>query len=249
MQYETLVVERRGAAVVVKLNRPEKLNAINRQMHMDLQAVCRALRDDYDTRVVVLTGEGRAFSSGADLQQGPPPLSPRNELELRRRFELGNDTCWAIESLDQITIASINGLAVGGAVVLAMCCDIRLMAESAWLSLPEVRLGIPLTWNALPRLVRELGSARTIELVLTGDRITAHQGLAYGLVNHVYPDAELERETWRLVEKLLALPVRPVVLTKATIRALNRGYAMGDVTYSDPDLLSLGRIQADTEGA
>src|SRR5207237_6074668 len=114
---------------------------------------------------------------------------PRNDLERRHRARIGDRTVAAIDALDQITIAAINGLCVGGGAVLALACDMRIMARDAWLSIPEIAIGMPLTWGALPLLLREIGPARTIELVTTCDRVSASDALAYRLVNHVADDA------------------------------------------------------------
>ena len=112
-------------------------------------------------------------------------------MEERVRAGMGNETARALESLDQVTIG-LNGLTIGGAVVFASCMDIRLAAESAWFSIPEVDLDIPLTWNALPKLMRELGPARTKELVMTCDRFSSREALQYGFVNHVVPDVRTD---------------------------------------------------------
>jgi enoyl-CoA hydratase/carnithine racemase len=175
--YDTIKVERDNeleGLITVVLNRPESLNAINRQMHEELQAACRELRDDPTARVVIMTGEGRAFSAGADLKQ-PAQAPPGSAAEARIRASQGNRTCEAIEALPQVTIGAVNGLAIGGAVVFLSCLDLRVAARSAWFSIPEVDLDIPLTWNALPRLMREIGPARTKELVMTCDRFDADQ--------------------------------------------------------------------------
>jgi len=155
MDYETLKIESEGGLMVVRLNRPEKRNAINRQMHMELQAICRGLEEDFETRVVILSGEGGIFSSGADTSEWTQPGSA-NDLEVRHTSGIGSRTSAAIEGLDQITIAAVQGFAIGGAVVLTACCDLRVAGESTWFSIPEVELGLPLGWNALPRLAREI---------------------------------------------------------------------------------------------
>ena len=243
MDYETLKVERDGALMTVRFHRPDKRNAINRQMHLELQALCRQLADDFETRVVILTGEGKAFSSGADTSEWRDPGSV-NELEVRHTSGLGSRTSAAIENLDQITIAAVHGFAVGGAVVLTVCCDLRVAGASAWFSIPEVELGLPLGWNALPRLAREIGHARALELTITGDRFDAGQAHEYGLVTHLAPDGEEERVARDLAAKILSRPPLPVALTKATIRALKRGTEMGDAVYSDADLLLYSRLMA-----
>ncbi len=241
MTYETLMVEREGRLMTVRLNRPQKLNAINRQMHLDLQALCRELADDFETRVVILAGEGRAFSSGADTSEWGQP-GPENELELRNMSGIGSRTSAALESLDQVTIAAVHGFAVGGAVVLALCCDLRVAGESTWFSIPEVELGIPLSWNALPRLSREVGPSRALELTITCDRFSAAQAYEYGMLSRVSPDGEEVKTARELAERIIANPPLPVALTKATMRAIKRGSEMGDAVYSDPDLLLYSRL-------
>lgn len=241
MTYRTLKVHRDGSVMTVQLNRPRKRNAINRQMHLDLQALCRELADDFETRVVILGGEGHAFSSGADTSEWGRP-GPTSELHVRHNSGTGSRTSAAIESLDQLTIAAMHGFAIGGAVVLALCCDFRVAGESTWFSIPEVELGIPLTWNALPRLAREVGHARALELTVLCERFSARQAREYGLVTHLVPDGEEASAALDLARKIVARPALPVALTKSTMRAIKRGTEMGDVVYSDPDLLLYTRL-------
>lgn len=241
MTYETLKTEREGPLMTVRLNRPERRNAINRQMHLDLQEVCRELSEDFETRVVILAGEGAAFCSGADTSEWGQP-GPDNELALRHISGIGGRTSAALESLDQVTIAAVHGFAVGGAVVLALCCDLRVAGESTWFSIPEVELGIPLSWNALPRLSREVGPSRALELTITCDRFSAAQAYEYGMLSRVAADGEEMAEARRLAERVIAMPPLPVALTKATMRAIKRGSEMGDAVYSDADLLLYSRL-------
>lgn len=241
MTYETLKLEREGPLMTVRLNRPQKRNAINRQMHLDLQALCRELAEDFRTRVVILAGEGLAFSSGADTSEWGQP-GPDSELELRHLAGIGSRTSAALESLDQVTIATVHGFAVGGAVVLALCCDLRVAGQSTWFSIPEVELGIPLSWNALPRLSREVGPSRALELTVTCDRFSAQQAYEYGMLSRVTPDGEEMSVARELAQRVIAMPPLPVALTKATIRAIKRGTEMGDAVYSDPDLLLYTRL-------
>ena len=241
MSYETLKTEREGPLITVRLNRPERRNAINRRMHLDLQEVCRELSEDFETRVVILAGEGAAFSSGADTSEWGQP-GPDNELALRHLSGIGSRTSAALESLDQVTIAAVHGFAVGGAVVLALCCDLRVAGESTWFSIPEVELGIPLSWNALPRLSREVGPSRALELTITCDRFSGAQAYEYGMLSRVTTDGEEMAEARRLAERVIAMPPLPVTLTKATMRAIKRGSEMGDAVYSDADLLLYSRL-------
>jgi len=243
MDYETLTLEQEGALMVVRFSRPEKKNAINRQMHLELQAVCRQLADDFGTRVVIFSGEGGVFSSGADTSEWTDPASI-NELEVRHASGIGSRTSAAIEGLDQITIAAVQGFAIGGAVVFSACCDLRVAGESAWFSIPEVELGLPLGWNALPRLAREMGHARTLELTISCERFGAAKAYEYGLVTHVSPDGEEEKTARELAASIISKPPLPVALTKATMKSLKRGSEMGDAVYGDADMLLYSRLMA-----
>lgn len=245
---ETLTLERDSQLIglaTVALNRPAVLNAISSQMHAELQEVCRQLRSDSQIRVVIFTGAGRAFSAGADLKEALSGAGNDSDpLELRRRAERGSITSAAIEGLDQVTIGAVNGLAIGGAVVFLSAMDLRLAGESAWFSIPEIDLNIPLTWNALPRLMRELGPARTRELVMTGDRFSVHDALRWGFVNHITPDDALLPTARNLAAKLLAKDPLSLVLTKTTTRALANMMVPSQATHSDPEYLMLSQLLA-----
>jgi enoyl-CoA hydratase/carnithine racemase len=242
--YETLTVTRddelRGL-VTITLDRPAKLNAITIEMHDEMERACFELKHDGDARVVMITGAGRAFSAGADLRSAAA-APPANELEARLRVGAGNRSSEAIESLDQVTIAAVNGLAVGGAVVWAACCDLRLAAETAWFSIPEVDLNLPMTWNSLPRLMRELGPARTKELVMTCDRFSAQDAERWGFVNHVYGDAQLMPQARVLAKKLLAKDPMSLAIVKTTASALARQMVPAEATQSDRDMLLLADL-------
>lgn len=251
---ETLLVERDTelpGLVTITLNRPAKLNAISTTVHEELQEACRELRDDAEARVIILTGAGRAFSAGADLggsvgASTRPTFTDRyasgSPLEERIRSSIGNRTAEALESLGQVTIGAVNGLAIGGGVVMLACLDIRIAAESAWFSIPEVELNIPLTWNALPRLMRELGPARTKELVMSCDRFSSSDALSWGFLNHVVPDSELLPRARSLARNLLEKDPIALALTKSTCNALAASLIPTHVTHSDPDYLMLSRL-------
>lgn len=183
--YDHLLVEpdeHLDGLLTVTLDRPEKLNALSVAVHDELQHLCTALEADHSVRVVMLTGAGRAFSAGAELgDRRPEP--PVNDLDRRARAHLGGRTCDMLERIPQVTIGVANGLAIGGGVVLLACCDLRLAGESAWFSVPEVELDLPLTWQALPRLMRELGPARTKEVAMACQRFTSAQAAAWGFLN------------------------------------------------------------------
>ncbi|MBM4246298.1 MAG: enoyl-CoA hydratase/isomerase family protein, partial [Deltaproteobacteria bacterium] len=243
----TVRLDRAGSVATITLDRPDKLNALSPREHRQLQKILAELREDFMTRVVILTGTGRAFSAGADLANKREDGKPRNDLERRHRARIGDRTVAAIDALDQVTICAINGLCVGGGAVLALACDLRVMARDAWLSIPEVTIGMPLTWGALPLLLREVGPSRTIELVTTCDRVSAEQALDLRLVNHVVADAV--QKAREIAAKIAAQPAVPIAMTKTTVRALRSSVARGDVTASDGDLywlaIRLGGLTVD----
>lgn len=240
-----LLVERdpqRPGLVTLTLHRPEKLNALDVELHDQLQAELAALETDPEARVVVLTGAGRAFSAGAQLgsRRSTPPV---NDLDRRARSHLGGRTCELLDRLPQVTVGVANGLAVGGGVVLLSCCDLRLAASSAWFSIPEVELDLPLTWQALPRLMRELGPARTKELVMTCDRFGAADAERWGFVNHVHPDDELPAATRALVDRLLSMDPLTLAMTKSACHALENLLVPKEATWSDAELMLLAYRQ------
>jgi enoyl-CoA hydratase/carnithine racemase len=240
---ETIKVTREGGLVHVMLNRPERKNAVNRQMHKEIQELCRELADDFEARVVIFSGAGDCFSSGADTSEWRVSGSA-NELEVRDLSGIGGRTADAIDGLSQISIAAVHGYAIGGGVVLAASCDMRVAGRSTWFSIPEVELGLPLGWNALPRLAREIGHSRTLELTVTCERFDAARAHDYGLVTHLVEDAEVEGTARALSGRILAQPALPVTLTKATMKAIKKGSELGQVSYADGDLLLYARLMA-----
>ncbi len=241
MKYETLAIERDGAVMTMRMNRPDKRNAINRQMHRDIQQACLDLADDFETRVVIFAGEGAAFSAGADTSEWGM-AGPDNELELRSQSGIGSRTSAALENLDQISIAAVHGFAVGGAVVFASACDFRVGGRDTWLSIPEIELGIPLSWNALPRLARIVGHAKALELTVLCERFSAQQALDYGLLTHLADENHVMETAQDIAEKVIKMPALPVAMTKATMKALRKGTEAGEAAYSDPDLLLYSRL-------
>jgi enoyl-CoA hydratase/carnithine racemase len=243
---ETLTLDRDAelaGLATVTLHRPDKLNAINGRMHAELQAVCLELRDDTHTRVVIFTGAGRAFSAGADLKDRTSyGANIADPLEMRRLAGTGNLTSAAIEGLDQVTIGAVNGLAIGGAVVFLSSMDLRLASDDAWFSIPEIDLDIPLTWNALPRLMRELGPARTKEIVMTGDRFSSQEASQWGFLNQVTSAEALLPTARQLAAKLLAKDPMSLALTKSTTRALANMMVPAEPTHSDREYLMLSLL-------
>ena len=229
MPFETLRVSTDGAVGALVLDRPAKLNAMSRQLLAELVGAAQWFDAQREVKVVVVRGEGRAFSAGADLSAMGG--GDRDDVDLGRRM------AEAIGAMRAMTIASIHGHCVGGAVVLATACDLRVASEDATFSIPEVDLGIPLTWSGIPRLVRELGPAVTKELVLTCRPFDAQEAKALRFVNRVVPAGELEAEVAALAGKLASQPAYALELTKRHINAVAEEAGATDRSFAEAETL------------
>lgn len=214
--YETLTVATAAAVGTVTLNRPESLNSFNDPLTTDLANVIKQLRRDAEVRCVVITGAGRAFSSGQDLADLKKKYSDPNHVphladDLRRRY---NPVITGLRDLEKPVIAAVNGVAAGAGMSLALACDIRIASDKA--SFIEVFVNVGLVPDsgstyALPRLV---GLGKALELCFTGDKVSAEEALRLGIVNRVVPADQLMTATNELAAKLASLPTRAIGLTK-----------------------------------
>jgi enoyl-CoA hydratase/carnithine racemase len=236
MDFETLNIEVDGPIGRLTLNRPERLNAMNSTMLRELAEAARWFDSHPEVSVVIVRGAGRAFSAGADLKDSSRQEPGGSWLAQRAAAQAGSRMIDAIESMNSTTIASVHGYAVGGAVLLMTACDLRVVADDAFFSIPEVELGIPLAWGGIPRLVREIGPAMTKELVITCRRFTPQESQAMGLVNRVVPAEGLDRLTARLAEEIAAMPAVPVAITKQHVNAVTRAIA-SHTSHADADVL------------
>ena len=223
---ENVTLTREGAVATVTLSRPERRNALSDAMLTELALAFAELRDDAATRVVVVTGAPPVFSAGADAPLNAR-MSPeerrqafaRTRSQFRRLFERANSL---LEGLEQTTVASINGHAVGGGWGLTLACDFRWAAAEAEFWIPEVDLGVPLGAASTTRFVRLVGPARAKEIILECRRYTAAEALALGLLHRVVPGATLAREVRAWAEGMAAKPQRPLAEAKARINAIAR---------------------------
>ena len=235
----TVRLEKADAVAHVWLARPEKLNALNLAVLRELTSIVDELEDDLAIRVVVVRGEGRAFSAGADLSAGAPAGSGKTRTWAERRHLSGG---WQrfldrFEALSQITVAGLHGHCIGGAALIAASCDIRIADPSLQVRIPELAIGIPLTWGGNPRLVREIGLPLTRDLVMTGRVMLADEALRCGFVQRLVGEGEIDTGATQLVEELLAMPDAPLRMTKAMMAAIGRE-RMGAAAWADPDLLA-----------
>lgn len=240
-EFQTITVEVDGVFGRLTLNRPERLNAINTAMVKELAEAARWFDTHRELRVVVMSGAGKAFSAGADLKDSPAsegaPGSGKSWLYRREAGQYGLRAADALEQMHAITIAQIHGHAVGGGVVLAAVCDLRVAAEDTVFFIPEVDIGLPLAWGGIPRLVREIGPAMTKELVMTCRRFGAEEARSIGFLNRVVPQAKLEAEVNKLADELARKPSVPVVVTKEHVNAVTRVMGAGLTPFADGDVL------------
>jgi enoyl-CoA hydratase/carnithine racemase len=247
-EFETIALALDGPLGRITLNRPDRLNAVGATMMRDLIAAAAFFDERLEVRVVIVSGAGRAFCAGADLQDSPlsgasprsagaSPQSGRSWAERRELGQLGLRMADALEGMHAVTIARVHGYAVGGGLVLAAVCDLRVAAEDAVFSIPEIELGIPLAWGGIPRLVREIGPALTKELVMTCRRFTPAEAKAAGFLNRVVPAQQLDAEVEALAAQLLSMPSVPVTITKEHVNSVARAMGAGTTAFADGDAL------------
>jgi len=232
----------------VTLARPERRNALSAELMREMIGCAQELAARRELDVIVVTGDAGVFSAGADLKDpsrwaGGAPL-----LEQREIAGLGQRMARAWEELPQITIAAIEGYAVGGGLALAVALDWRVMARDAFVALPEISLGIPLTWGTLPRLVNLVGPARAKRLAILGERIAAEQALAMGLVDEVCDKGMTMESARRLAAAVLEQPKHSVLMTKETVNAY-AGLGAHAVSYMAADQLELAAASPESRAA
>lgn len=247
MTYDYVTIERTGPVATVTFDRKKNLNAFDSKLILELTDVARHFQEDLDVRALVLTGSRNYFSAGADLED----LGTRNALgDVARResFYRGVRLCEAWEAMPQVTIAAMERLAVGAGVALPLACDWRVMGESCYLYVLEVKIGLNLQWGALPRLVNLVGPARAKRICILCERMPASQALAWGLVEEVAPDGKVLERALELAYAAAQMPPIAVGMIKeavnATAGALNR-----TASYADADQSQLSAGSEDAKRA
>ncbi len=242
MDYENLIVEKRGTVAKVTVNRPDKLNALNVPTRLEILAVFKELTEDAGIRVIVITGAGeKAFIAGADIGEfaGRTALEQREIMQRSRAFD-------AMENCPKPVIAMINGFALGGGCELAMACDIRVASVKAKFGQPEVKLGLIPGGGGTQRLPRLIGEGKAMELILTGDMIDAEEALRLGLVTQVVPHEELEERTMALANRMAELsPVALAMAKKSVKNAVRMDLSIG--LEAESDLFALCFASEDRE--
>lgn len=239
---DRLLVQHEGSVLRIWLDRPDVLNALDGATVDALTRVYREVDRLPEVRVVVLGGRGRAFTGGADLHDHPSHPEPQDSLRRRRQVaDRGRQLIDAVLACPAITIARTHSHTIGAGVLLAAASDFRIGAEDTVFRLPEVELGLPLSWGGTPLLIKELGAARAREMILTCRPFSAHEAHLVGLLNTVCSREELDDQIEQWVERFLRLPHHACEATKQQFQRYSAATRMADVTGTDADIYQAAR--------
>lgn len=230
---QNIKLELENHVLIVTMNRPKALNALNNQTLDELQQIAEMIKHDDNVHGVIITGEGRGFVAGADIVQ----MNPYKSEEGRTYAGYAQDTFNKIEALEKPVIAAVNGFALGGGCELALSCDIRIASEKAVFGQPEVTLGIMPCFGGTQRLPRLIGAGLAKEMIYTGRQVKAEEAKQIGLVNKVVSSEELLSTAKEMMESILK--VSPIGIKYAKI-AINKG--------SDMDLRNGLELEKDLVG-
>jgi len=245
MQHRFVTIEKglgpQGRIAVVRFDRGDNINALSQQAMRELRDVPRDFEDDLETSVVILTGSAKAFSAGFDLKD--PEGRQRDALSVGERIHrqrLGPKMCKAWQDIDQVTIAAIEGHCIGGGAALVVALDFRTCGRSAHFRIPEVELGMNMSWGSIPRMLALIGPARTKQaVILASDRIAAAEALDWGLVEKVVDDGQALAAAMEFAERIARQPPIPVRMTKATVNRFTHALAdLGAHMDADQNVLT-----------
>lgn len=242
-----VTVSRDGPIATVTFDRHKNLNAFDGQLIKELTDVARSFHDDVDTRVVLLTGSKDYFSAGADIED-MASRGTSSDIETRQSYFRGVRLCEAWEAMPQITIACMERLAVGAGVALPLACDWRVLGESCYLYVPEVKIGLNLQWGALPRLINLVGPARAKRICLLCERMDAQTALEWGLADEVAADGSTLNRAGEMAATVCEMPQVATQMVKEAVNATT--YALNRATsFADADQSWLTAMTQDARGA
>lgn len=220
MEYKNITFDRKEEIALVTINRPNVLNALNADTINELTDIFLHIKDDKKVRALIITGSGeKAFIAGADIKE----LSTKNSLSAKETALMGQRMLEELEGMGKPSVAAINGFALGGGCELALACTFRVASENAKLGQPEVKLGLIPGYGGTQRLARLVGPSRALQLILTGDHISAEEAYRIGLVDKVVPKDKLLEEAENLCKKIIAQA--PLAIEFA-LRAVQHGLQM-----------------------
>jgi len=229
MAYKNIINETDGKIGIVKINRPDVLNAVNVETILEIEKAVKEFNDNKDILVIIITGEGKSFVSGSDISR----LAEMDSLKAREYSQIGQRVLSYIENIEKPVIAAVNGYALGSGCELAMACDIRIASEKAKFGQPEVKLGLIPGHAGTQRLARYVGVGKAKELIFTGDLIDAQEAMRIGLVNKVVASDKIIEEAKNIAHKIIDVGPTAVRLAKTVI---NRGIDANLTTASSYEM-------------
>lgn len=248
MDYRDIFLDLEAGVGTITLNRPDRLNAFADQMRQELGAAVSELAAHEDVRVIVITGAGRGFCTGADLSHTHALLEAGDRAALRALIEAGRTVVTAIRDAPQPVIASVNGPAAGAGANLALACDLRIASEHASIGQTFNRVGLHPDWGGTYFLPRLVGPAVAAELIFTGRMIEAAEAYRLGIFNRVVPHGNLGEETASLARELAAKPRLPLSLAKRAIQRSLHASLEEMLEFEQEAQLECGRSEDAVEG-
>jgi enoyl-CoA hydratase len=241
---EFVTVERDGAIATVTMDRGDGRNPMSRQLILEMTEAARSFEHDLTTQAVIIAGKG-AFTAGADLKDSAMSRNvPTGLLERRHMIRIGPDLCDAWERVEQVTICAVEKYCIGGGAALAVACDFRIVAKSSHMRLPEIPLGMNMSWHAVPRIVSLIGPARAKRFVILGERVEAQEALAWGLADEVAADGAAVARARDLAERIAKLPPNAVRMSKQAVNAAANALHHA-TTFMDLDQYALAATSED----
>lgn len=237
-----------ASVTTITLNRPDKLNAFSGTMREDLLAALRAAADDAAVRVVVITGAGRAFCAGGDVEYMSGLQKAGDVQTFRKLLDAGREIVTTIAKIDKPVIASVNGIAAGAGCNLALACDYRIASDGAKFSESFVKIGMHPDWGGTWLLPRLIGSGRAMEMLMTGRMIDANEAVSIGLVDRVVPAAELAAETERLAQAIASGPPMAIAGIKRALGASEKNDLRVQIDLESENQLAAFRSKDAAEG-
>lgn len=225
-----------GRVARLVLNRPEKLNALNDEVRLVLRAALDDLEERPEVSVLVLEGAGRSFCAGADLKAtANPPVAEGEWVQRRHRTGSWQRLLDHLGRIPQATVAALHGHVIGGGALLAAAFDIRIAADDTVLRIPELAIGMPLTWAGVPLLVREVGLPAARDWVMSSRSVEADELLHTGYVTRLVPRSDLDGAVATCIDQLLSAPPGPLAMTRAMTAAIGRATPALATGWADPD--------------
>jgi enoyl-CoA hydratase/carnithine racemase len=244
VNYSNLILDTSRDIAMLTLNRPERLNALSSDL---LEELIRAAEQvgKSDSRALVIRGSGRSFCAGVDIDTFMKLIEDSRVEQRHAAFKLGGAMGDAVEAIPQVVVAALHGHVVGGGLVLAAACDLRVAADDTVFSIPEIDLGIPLGWGGIDRLTREIGPTRTKEFVMTGRRFTAQEAHSAGFLNAIVEPEEVQAAALDLATTIASKPRLPIEITKQHIAEILKGDRSRDdnltavLNFDHPDSVAI----------